>query len=84
MRADFRRICVVMNIIIVQSQSDRPDLASALMHSQFAFTRSVLLYQFRLLLFRYGLPGFDIPEMFRVFEGLRLELRTLIPAADAA
>ncbi len=82
MQTDFRRICAVLKIIIVQSQQDRPDLVSALMRSQWAFSRGVLAYEFRMLLFRYGLPGFDVPEIFRIFEGMRLELRTLIPAAE--
>jgi hypothetical protein len=84
MQMDFRRICAVLKIIIVQSQQDRPDLASALMQSQWEFARGVLAYEFRLLLFRYGLPGFNIPELFGIFEAMRLELRTLIPAAELA
>ncbi len=84
MHTDFRRVCAVLKIVILQSQDDRPDLAAALLHGRLLFARSVVLYQFRLLLFRYGLPGFETPEMFRVFEAMRLELRTLIPAADAA
>jgi hypothetical protein len=84
MRGDFKRICAVLKIFIVQSQQDRPDLASALMQSQWAFARGVLAYEFRLVLFRYGLPGLDVPEIFGIFEGMRLELRTLIPAAELA
>src|SRR5690242_18787345 len=34
---DFRRVCLALKLVMVQSHYDRPDLASALMHHQVMF-----------------------------------------------
>jgi hypothetical protein len=36
----------------------------------------------RLVLFRWGLSGVDVSGLIQLFEGVRLELRTLVPAAS--
>jgi hypothetical protein len=34
------------------------------------------------VLFRWGLSGVDVAGLIQLFEGVRLELRTLVPAAS--
>jgi hypothetical protein len=38
--------------------------------------------QFQLLLFRAGVSGADVSSLIRLSDGLRLELRTLVPASS--
>src|SRR4051794_28756912 len=37
LECDFKRVCLALQIMMVQSESDRPDLASALLHRQLTF-----------------------------------------------
>jgi hypothetical protein len=79
MRVDFAHICTALKIVMVQSQQDRPDLASALLRSQITFTFGMVAVQFRLLLYRCGTDRVEVTALVKVFDGMRLELRTLVP-----
>jgi len=83
MQADFGRLCAVLKLILVQSQEDRPALASALLR-QISFTRSMVAIQFRLILYRWGIGHLAVGGLLRVFEGVRLELNTLLPGVSVA
>src|SRR5690348_2168846 len=39
---DFRRVCMALKLVMVQSHYDRPDLASALMHHQVMFASGLI------------------------------------------
>jgi hypothetical protein len=65
---------------MLQSRDDRPDLAQALLRQQLNFEGSVLMIQFRLLLYRWGVCSVDVTSLVRIFESMRLELRSLVPA----
>ena len=82
MQVDCSRICTALRIIILQSQQDRPDLASALVRSQARFAWAMAIANLNVSLYRLGISGPDMAGLLRVFEGMRLELRTLIPAAQ--
>jgi hypothetical protein len=84
MQVDFGRICMALKIVIAQSQQDRPDLASALVRSQIAFTCGMVTVQFRLFLYRWGFGRVEVASLVKVFDGLRLELRTFVPAEVSA
>ena len=79
MQVDFGRICTALKMILVQSQQDRPDLASALLQSQITFTFGMVAVQFRLLLYRWGLGRAEVTSLLKVFDGMRLELRRFVP-----
>ncbi len=81
---DFGNICAALKILMVQSAHDRPDLASVLLRNQISFAYGLTLIQLRLLGYRYGLGTVDIGELLTVFDGLRLELRTLVPSEQGA
>jgi hypothetical protein len=38
------------------------------------------MIQFRLLLYRWGVCSVDVTSLVRIFESMRLELRSLVPA----
>jgi len=80
---DFNRVCFAIKLVMLQSRHDRPDLAGALMRQQVLFAAGVLSVHFRLLLYRWGLCGVDVSSLVKIFDGMRLELRTLVPAAAA-
>jgi len=81
MQVDFGRMCTALKIVVVQSQEDRSGLASALLRSQITFTCGMVAVQFRLWLYRWGLGRVEVAGLVKVFDGVRLELRTFIPTA---
>lgn len=79
MQVDFVRICTALKIVMVQSQHDRPDLASALVRSQITFTFGMVAVRFRLLLYRWGIGHVEVAGLAKVFDGMSMELRTFVP-----
>jgi hypothetical protein len=79
LEGDFKRVCMALRIVMVQSEYDRPDLASVLIHRQLTFACGILSIEFRLVLFHWGIATVDASELVRMFDGMRLELKTLVP-----
>ena len=82
MQVDFSRICTALKLIILQSRQDRPDLASALVRSQAKFAWAMTIANLNVSLYRLGISGPDMTGLLSVFEGMRVELRILIPATQ--
>ena len=82
--ADFDRTSTAIKLLMVQAKEDRPDLASLLVHSQLKFACGMAAVRCRLLLYRWGLGRVDISSLVKVFDVMRLELRSLCPAPVAA
>ena len=76
----FRRICSALKVLIVQSRQDRPDPASLLLRNQITFTYRMMMVQARLACYRHGFGNVDVTGLVKLFDGMRLELRTLVPA----
>jgi hypothetical protein len=55
LKDDFRRICMAVKVIMVQSERDRPDLARVLVRSQVTFAYRMMIFRFRLACQRSGL-----------------------------
>jgi len=81
--SDFSRICAAIKMLMLHSRRDRPDLAAALVRNQMLFAFGILVVQCRLVLFQAGLCTVDANSLVRLFDGMRLELRTLVPASLA-
>lgn len=79
---DFRRVCGAIKLIMLHSDCDRPDLATVLMRHQLMFGLGMVRVHFRLALYRWGLCNVDVSSLVNVFDGMRLELRTLVPSAQ--
>jgi hypothetical protein len=77
---DFKRICMALKVLMVQSKHDRPDLASLLLRNQITFAFCMMMVQARLVCYRHGFGSVDVTALVRLFDGMRLELRTLVPA----
>ena len=82
LESDFKRVCLALKVMMVQSDRDRPDLASALIHRQLTFACVLLHVRFRLVLFRWGVSGVDASELIRMFDVMRLELKMLVPSTS--
>ena len=81
LNGDFQRVCAAIKILMLQSRHDRPDLATVLIQHQVMFACGMVLVQFRLFLYRWGLSGVDVTSLVKNFDLMRLELRSLVPAA---
>jgi len=79
--ADFSRICAAIKLLMLHSRRDRPDLAGILVRNQMLFAVGMVLVQARLVMFEAGLCTVDADILVRTFDLMRLELRTLVPAA---
>lgn len=80
LNGDFRRICQALELLIVQSHLDRPDLSSTLLRSRLIFAYRMTVVQMQLSLYRYGIGTVSVDQLMSVFNGMRLELSTLFPA----
>jgi hypothetical protein len=76
---DFKRICMALKVLMVQAKQDRPDLASVLVKSQMTFAYGMMTTQARLMCYRYGLGGVNVTGLVKLFDGMCLELRMLVP-----
>jgi hypothetical protein len=80
LEGDFQRVCTALKLVMVQSNTDRPDLAATLLRQQVWFKAGMLAVHFRLLL--YGCGGtVEVAGLLKLFDGMRLELRSLVPAS---
>jgi len=77
---DFAKVCMAIKILLLQSRYDRPDLAAVLVRQQVLFTAGMAAVHFRLLLYRWGWCGADVTGLVKIFDSMRLELQTLVPA----
>lgn len=80
---DFAKVCAAVKLVMLQSQHDRPDLATVLIRHQVMFALGMAMVQVRLVLYRFGLCGVNVGALVNIFDVMRVELRTLVPAASA-
>jgi hypothetical protein len=78
--ADFRRMCVGIKALMVQSHQDRPDLARLLFQHQLKFSAYMMLVKVRMVLYRLGLGKVEVASLVTLFDVTRGQLRTLVPA----
>ncbi|HLK48245.1 MAG TPA: hypothetical protein VKT49_08930 [Bryobacteraceae bacterium] len=83
---DFTRVSIALKLLMVQASSDRPDLAAALIRTRVAFTFALVAVHLHVILYSLGLGSVNASNLLRLFDGIRLELRTLVPcdASSAA
>ena len=78
--SDFGRICMALKVLMMQASIDRPDLAAALIRSRMMFAYGMAMARLQLVLFRLGIGTVDVAGLLKVFDAMRLELRSLVPA----
>ena len=82
LESDFTRVCSAIKLVMLQSMQDRPELAEALIRQQITFACSMLSVRMRLLLYRSGVCSVDVTGLVKLFDSMRVELRSLVPAAS--
>jgi hypothetical protein len=80
LRCDFGRVSTALRLVMVQAGHDRPDLARTVVRAHVAFTFGIVAVQVRLALYSWGLGSVSAASVLGVFDNLRRELRTLVPA----
>jgi len=80
LETDFGRVCQALKLVMMQSNHDRPDLAEALIRRQVTFACAMLSVRGNLVLYSLGICGVEVSTLVKIFDGLRLELTTLVPS----
>lgn len=81
---DFRRVCTAAKLLMLQSDRDRPDLASVLLQQQASFALGMAMVKMRLAFYRWGWAGVDVSSLVDRFNTVSVELRSLAPSALGA
>ena len=84
LESDFNRVAAALHMMLAQSSNDCPELASALLFRRLTFVCRLIEAQVRLALFRLGWGCMDGAELIRLFDGMSLELRMLVPQSSMA
>jgi hypothetical protein len=79
---DFSWASNVIKVLMIRSDTDRPDLAAILLKQRFVFTLALISLEYRLVLYRFGLNALNMSVFIGPFESLRKELRSLALAAQ--
>ena len=81
---DFQRVCTALKLMLLHSEQDRPDLSLVLVRHQLMFAAGLLTVQCRLFLYRWGICTADATQLVQIFDTMRIELRSLVPASAPA
>jgi hypothetical protein len=82
LRGEFRQTCTALKLVMLQSQVDRPDLASLLLRSQVNFGYRLAIIQVNVAFYRFGIGTVDCAELLAPFRGIRTALELLTPIAE--
>jgi hypothetical protein len=81
---DFNRVHTILNLLLICSYSDRPDLATRLAQQKFVFYRNLLLVEVRLSLHACGFEKIPEIDLLRPLEIIQAQLRELAPVTMPA
>ena len=84
LQKDFGRTCTVLELLMVQSTQDRPDLAAVVFKQRALFAFGLLAVQYRLALHACGLGTVDVRNLVGALDAMGSELQRMIPAANAS
>ena len=74
---DFNRVQYAINIMLVQAQQDRPDLAAELARQRFTFYRNLLLVEGWLVLHACGFDRMPTIDLLQPLQTMQAQLRLL-------
>jgi hypothetical protein len=80
--ADYGRVCKTVRLLMVQSAQDRPDLANVLVRQRFTFSLRLMMAECRLTLHALGVGGVDVAQLVAALDSMRVELNSLMVAAQ--
>jgi hypothetical protein len=79
LNTDFACVSMALKIVMLQSEQDRPELASTLFHNQMRFAAGMVAVRARLVLFELGVGTIKVDNLLGVFDMMRLQLRQMVP-----
>ena len=79
-----RRILRALKLIIITSETDRSDLASAVFKLQILFAVSVISVEVKLALYRIGWVGIDASSLTGSLSAIRAQLQSSVALAQPA
>ena len=79
LHGDFASVCLALKVVMLQSEIDRPDLASTLVRAQVRFSVGIVSAQVHLVLYELGIGNVDVRNLLALFDHMRLELQSLTP-----
>lgn len=80
-RRDFSRLYLAAKLVVIYSQTDRPDLATALLRRRVEFSYALMTVEMRLTLHRFGLATVDVSGLVEAIERMQTEVRQLVSPA---
>jgi hypothetical protein len=81
---DFGKTCAAVRFLLAHSETDRPELASALMKQQATFAMAVFAVRVRLLLHAAGVGTVDVRGLVGALDTMRAELGRMAPVTSGA
>jgi hypothetical protein len=81
---DFNQVYRCVNLVLIQSRIDRPELAAELARQKLTFYRNLLQVEFRLTVHACGMERMPAIDLLQPFEALQAQLRQLAVAGAAA
>ena len=81
---DFNQVHQTLALILVQSRTDRPELAAELAKQKVLFYRQLMFVEFRLALNSCGISRMPAIDLLGPLDALQSQLRELCPAGSAA
>jgi hypothetical protein len=81
---DFNNVQRCVNLVLIQSQVDRPDLAAEMARLKLTFYRNLLAVEFRLILHACGFERLPSVDLLQPFEALKSQLRQVAVSGAAA
>lgn len=79
LNADFASVCMALKIVMLQSDVDRPDLGTTMLHAQMRFALGMVAAQVRLVFYAIGIGHVETASLLSLFDSMRLELRQMVP-----
>jgi len=79
LNTDFACVSMALKIVMLQSEQDRPELASTLFRYQVRFAAGMISVQARLILFEAGVGTIHVDNLLGMFDMMRLQLRQMVP-----
>ena len=81
---DYSRVCHAVKLLMVQSAKDRPDLAALLVKQRITFTLRLMIVECHLTMYALGLGKVEVRPLVAALGSMRLELNSLLAAAQPA
>lgn len=77
---DFNHVQHALNLVLVQSETDRPDLVAILARQKLTFYRNLMMAEAALVIHACGIDRMPAMDLVQPFHALREQLQQLAPA----